>query len=240
MLIQMYATAVFDFNQADNGWLMSGYSFMRAFFLIFIFPKIISWGRRWFSRAGRDNAKHQSQEDDTDACIPTEPQEFGTGVINQGEGEPVSAEPLHEDEDSTFDLFFLRWSLVVDGLLTTGAAFATQGWHIYLAAFLLPFGSGSAPAAKGVITEMCPASQRADALNAITLVENVAKLATQGLFGFIFSALAETGNAYLTFFCNAAVAVIAMGVLLFSHFPPAGSTLVEDSEIMDSADGDAE
>lgn len=78
---------------------------------------------------------------------------------------------------------------------------------------------------------MCPSSQRADALNAITLVENVARLATQGLFGFIFSVLAETGNSYLTFFCNAAVAVIGMGVLLFSHFPPPGSVLVEESEV---------
>jgi hypothetical protein len=71
------------------------------------------------------------------------------------------------------------------------------------AAFLLPFGSGSAPAAKGVITQMCPDSQRADALNAVTLVENIARLATQGLFGFIFASLAEVGKAYATFFCNA-------------------------------------
>ena len=75
---------------------------------------------------------------------------------------------------------------------------------------------------------MCPASQRADALNCVTLLENIARLATQGLFGFIFSALAEVGKANLTFFCNAAVAVIGVGVLLFSHFPPPGSTLVEE------------
>ena len=74
---------------------------------------------------------------------------------------------------------------------------------MHLAAFLLPFGSGSAPAAKGVITEMCPSSQRADALNAITLVENIARLMTMGLFGFIFAALADIGKAYITFFCNA-------------------------------------
>jgi len=151
----------------------------------------------------------------------------------------VPTEPLQEDEDTTFDLFFLRWSLVVDGVLTTGAAFATKGWHIYVAAFLLPLGSGSAPAAKGVITEMCPSSQRADALNAITLVENVARLSTQGLFGFIFSALAENGNEYLTFFCNAAVAVVAMGVLLLSQFPPRGSTLVDETEAV-TGNGEAE
>lgn len=71
------------------------------------------------------------------------------------------------------------------------------------AAFLLPFGSGSAPAAKGVITEMCSESQRADALNAVTLVENIARLSTQGLFGFVFASLAGIGKSYATFFCNA-------------------------------------
>lgn len=50
---------------------------------------------------------------------------------------------------------------------------------------------------------MCTDSQRADALNAVTLVENVARLATQGLFGFVFAAFAQAGHAYLTFFCNA-------------------------------------
>lgn len=72
-----------------------------------------------------------------------------------------------------------------------------------VAAFLLPFGSGSAPAAKGVITDMCSESHRADALNAVTLVENIARLTTQGLFGLIFSSLASVGKAYATFYCNA-------------------------------------
>lgn len=94
---------------------------------------------------------------------------------------------------------------------------------------------------------MCPDSQRADALNAVTLVENIARLATQGLFGFIFASLAQAGKAYATFFCNAvsqsdgwsgyllltyeqAIALVAMGVLLFSNFPPIGSTLIEKSD----------
>jgi hypothetical protein len=237
LLIQMYATAAFDFNQADNGWLMSGYAFMRAIFLIFIFPRVISSGRHWFSRRAERSTPPKPQLTEEETALPTSPGQFGAGVVNQGEGEPVPAEPLLASETSTFDLSFLRWSLLLDGVLTTGSAFATKGWHIYLAAFLLPFGSGTAPAAKGVITEMCPASQRADALNAITLVENVARLATQGLFGFIFSALAETGDSYLTFFCNAAVAVVGMGVLLLSQFPPAGSTLVEDADVAGGTDG---
>lgn len=52
------------------------------------------------------------------------------------------------------------------------------------------------------MTEMCAASARADALNALTLVENIARLATQGLFGFVFAALASVGKPHLTFFAN--------------------------------------
>jgi len=53
------------------------------------------------------------------------------------------------------------------------------------------------------MTQMCAPSDRADALNALTLVENFALLSTQGLFGFLYAALAEMGKPYLTFFCNA-------------------------------------
>ncbi|KAF5560220.1 major facilitator superfamily transporter [Fusarium napiforme] len=226
LLIQMYATAAFNFSQGDNGWLMSEFAFMRSFFLILLFPRIIAWGR------GRVLRSEPNSDDEAEpGHIPTEAGEFDATLGEQADHEPYEAvSRSKEDEGCLFDLVFLRWSLLVDGLLTTVAAFATKPWHIYLAAFLLPFGSGSAPAAKGVITQMCPDSQRADALNAVTLVENVARLATQGLFGFIFASLAEVGKAYATFFCNAAIALLAMVVLLFSNFPPPGSTLIEKHE----------
>lgn len=47
-------------------------------------------------------------------------------------------------------------------------------------------------------------------------------------FGFVFSALAETGQAYLTFYVNAAVAVVGMAVLYLSQFPPLDSVMVDD------------
>ncbi|KAL5596980.1 uncharacterized protein BROUX77_006928 [Berkeleyomyces rouxiae] len=265
LLIQMYATAVFDFSQGDNGLLMSEFSFVRSLFLIFVFPRIISWGRRHYAprrdrlaaarRAAADAAgmstdttpRNGSQSpsgygtidvaassaSETDTLIvPTHPEEVEVAAPNavQVEAGPIRESDLADGEpvDLSFDLVFLRWSLVVDGAMTTLAAFATQKWHIYLAAFLIPLGSGSAPAAKGVITDMCTASQRADALNAVTLVENMANLTTQGLFGYAFAALAARGVAHMTFFCNAAIALLAMAVLLFSRFPPVDCVLIDD------------
>ncbi|KAH8127697.1 hypothetical protein LI328DRAFT_164691 [Trichoderma asperelloides] len=231
LLIQMYATAAFDFDQADNGWLMSEFAFMRSIFLILLFPRIINFGRHLMKRTSSPAPEDSddSSISTADTQLPTEPGDFDAAAGEQTDVEPTK--PLsstHHREVGHFDLIFLRWSLVVDGALTTVVAFATKRWHIYLAAFLLPFGSGSAPAAKGVITDMCSESQRADALNAVTLVENIARLSTQGLFGFVFSSLAGVGKAYATFFCNAAIAVVGMAVLLFSNFPPAGSTLIDE------------
>ncbi|PSR92297.1 major facilitator superfamily domain-containing protein [Coniella lustricola] len=246
LLIQMYATAYFDFTQADNGWLMSGNALVRSFFLFFIFPRIIATGRRWWisgdnRKAGGDTTTTTTTTDNALARIPSRPEELEAPVAgNQAEQDPLRG--LTEEEERAacrFDLFFLRWSLLVDGVLTAGAALCTKKWHIYLAAFLLPFGSGSAPAGKGVITEMCAHSQRTDALNAVTLVENIARLATQGFFGFMFSALAEIGKPYLTFYANAAVAVIGMAVLYLSHFPPLDATMEEDDDD-DEVDGDGD
>ncbi|KAL7920711.1 major facilitator superfamily domain-containing protein [Trichoderma austrokoningii] len=206
LLIQMYATAAFDFDQADNGWLMSEFSFMRSIFLILLFPRIINFGRHLMKRASSPAPEDSddSSISTSDTQLPTKPGDFDVAAGEQTDVEPTKPpSSAHHREVGHFDLIFLRWSLVIDGALTTVAAFATKRWHIYLAAFLLPFGSGSAPAAKGVITDMCSESQRADALNAVTLVENIARLSTQGLFGFVFSSLAGVGKAYITFFCNA-------------------------------------
>ncbi|KAK1996601.1 major facilitator superfamily transporter [Colletotrichum falcatum] len=235
ILIQMYATSRFNFGTTENGILMSGNSWIRGIFLMFIFPQIIDAGRRWFAASSRPGALHKTLTQEERGLIPTHPEDMDPvpGLMNAAE--PTKAPPEEDDEDSTFDLFFLRWSLVVDGIVTSLAAWATKGWHVYAAAFLLPFASGSAPAAKGVITEMCPPHMRQDALSAITLVESAATLTTQGIFGFVFATLSEMGRPNLTFFVNAALAIVAVGVLLLAHYPPPNATRLDNEEAEDTS-----
>lgn len=153
LLIQMYATAYFDFTQADNGWLMSGNALVRSFFLFFIFPRIISSGRKWWISGETHQSgprKHQNgmnghhegnhHQGDGLARIPSRPEELEAPVAgNQADQDPLTpqqdSQSLTEAEERAacrFDLFFLRWSLLVDGILTAGAALCTQKWHIYL------------------------------------------------------------------------------------------------------------
>ncbi|KAI0477897.1 major facilitator superfamily domain-containing protein [Xylariaceae sp. FL0804] len=174
---------------------------------------------------------------DADA-IPTEPRDFAppAPVAAPDTSEPAQTpKPVAPAEGARFDLFFLRWSLLVDGVLTCSSAFATEGWNMYLIACLLPLASGSAAAAKGVLTEMVPPARRADGIQAMMLVEFSATFTTLGVFGAIFSSLSDLGKPYLTFFCNAAVAVIAVFVLLFSRFPPPGSKM-----LLEEANGEDE
>lgn len=107
-LAQMYATAEFGFDQGENGWLMSEFSLLRGLFLVVAFPRIIKWGRLFLSRAeGQKGGNILEHEIDSDAGYKAQ----------------------------SFDLVFLRWSLVVDGLLTASTALATKKWHIYFGTF---------------------------------------------------------------------------------------------------------
>lgn len=236
ILIHMYATNAFGFRPTENGYLMSFNSLIRGCFLTFVFPKIISAGRKRFA----SSITPKSEEPSAESLIPTNAEAFESIPGLESEVEPTNPpSPTNNSRGSAFDLFFLKWSLVIDCVLTGSATFSRQGWHIYLAAFLLPLASGSAPAAKGVMMEMCEPEQRDDALSAITLVEMIATLSTMSVFGLVFSYLAEIGKPHLVFVVNASIAVLAVAILTFSSFPPVGSSKVKDSLEVE-ADGDDE
>ncbi len=98
----------------------------------------------------------------------------------ESQEEPRETPRSKGDERETFhfDLMFTKYSLIADGLITGIATFVTKGWQMYAVAMLLPFASGTGPAAKGTILQMCTAAERADALGAITLLEMIARLLT--------------------------------------------------------------
>lgn len=142
LLIQMYATAYFDFNQADNGWLMSGNALCRSIFLFFAFPRIIDAGRKWWVRKVEgprpDPAQQAAKDQGALSRIPSRPEQLEAPMWsgNQMAQEDSMPQPEARPEDdrtaSHFDLFFLRWSLLLDGVMTGAAALCTKRWHIFL------------------------------------------------------------------------------------------------------------
>lgn len=161
---------------------MFGNALVRGMFLIIIFPRIISNGRKWFTGGGPPGAQTPvegpdisssattivvNNEEDNDVeegrtnklgieSIPTSPRQFpaaeglevsqeqilpsqvshqqddvstATGADRSDE---VSSQSDGEDWGIEFDLFFVRWSLVIDSMVTFFAGFSSQGWHVYL------------------------------------------------------------------------------------------------------------
>lgn len=135
VLIQMYATTAFEFHPTELGYLMASNSLIRGFFLILAFPKIISKGRQWFAAsATRSSApdRQRGGSPDVTTTIPHGPADFETDALLAGQEATLPPSPVSEGSGREFDLFFLRWSLVADGMITAFTAAATSSWHIYL------------------------------------------------------------------------------------------------------------
>ena len=181
VLLQMYSTDTFGFGTKENGYLIFLYALLRGLFLMFAFPCIINVGRNWLKRYNDSktiaNGKPHENEAITD--LSTNPEEFNTVEAIENEQEPVEPPKLTDEKETfAFDLLYVKASLILDGILTLAASFVWEGWQIYLVAVLLPFAAGTGAASKGTILQMCLASERTDALSAITLVENLARLST--------------------------------------------------------------
>jgi MFS family permease len=181
MMLQMYSIDEFGFSTAANGWLIFMHQSLRGLFLTFVFPRIISAGRRWLRPGSNDpsslEVENGREEEPQHATIS--PAEIEVTNPMETESEPLlPPESSSEQETYEFDLFYARFSLLADGLLTGLAVFVTKGWQMYIVAALLPLAAGTGSASKGSILQMIPSKERVDALSGITLVENIARLST--------------------------------------------------------------
>ncbi|KAE9378976.1 major facilitator superfamily MFS_1 protein [Stipitochalara longipes BDJ] len=237
VLLQMYSTDVLGFGTTENGYLISLNSLIRGIFLTLAFPRIIKAGRNWLDRRnGKKSGANTPRTPDSEATL-TEPNQEISVEAMESEEEPRETPRSNDDERETFhfDLMFTKYSLIADGLITGIATFVAKGWQMYAVAMLLPFASGTGPAAKGTILQMCSAAERADALGAITLLEMIARLLTTTVFGLVFAAFANIGQTHLVFTCNAAVAMLGFIILLFCRFPPEGSKRHVEEHISEPA-----
>jgi MFS family permease len=226
VLLQQYATSEFHFGTKDLGQLIFMYSVLRGAFLTFAFPRIIARGRKWLQPPKTTTTTTSGEEEPLIQNHHIESNEVEIAEPFENE-EPSNPPPQDEQETFAFDLFYARFSVLLDSILTGAAMFVTRGWQMYVVALVLPFAAGTGAASKGSILQMLPSSDRVDALSGITLVENIARLSTTAVFGILYSILAEAGQTHLVFLCNAAVALLGFFALLCSRFPPEGSRRVD-------------
>ncbi|ORX38886.1 major facilitator superfamily domain-containing protein [Kockovaella imperatae] len=230
MALQLVATNVFAFGPADSGIMLSIFLLMKAFFLSLLFPRIIKSGRQWLSKSPASepitrsssvsSSRTVAQEDLDDPVQAEEPT-----VVSAPQHNPAPA-PTDVKHGSLWDLYFLRGSIFLDGFLTSWVSLAHQGWHMYLAAVVLPFASGTGSACKGVTLDFVGPDERADALSAIALVEKLAQVSTVAMFGTVFSALSEVGRPLLIFLANGAIAMVGCVLLLCVKLPRQSGVMI--------------
>lgn len=130
-LTQMYSIMKLEFVPTMNSAFMFMTFTVRGVYLMFVFPQIIKWGRRWFAKS---EAAAQSGPVLTET-IPTEPRDLGL-LEALPEAETIETanppNPVDEDAGAAFDLFFLRWSMLGDAIVTGCIGFAALPWHIFL------------------------------------------------------------------------------------------------------------
>ncbi|WWC87011.1 uncharacterized protein L201_001894 [Kwoniella dendrophila CBS 6074] len=219
--LQLVGTDVFGFTPNESGMMLSGNLFVRAIFLSICFPRIITYGRKLLSHRTALSTTDISSSDEgyaeenhlEESAQAEQPDDLGVPRDDQ------ARRPTDLLHGSTFDLYFLRWSIFIDGLLTGLTTLSTKGWHLYLAAGVLPFASATGSATKGVTLDFVRPDQRADALSAIALIEKLAQVITISLFGYIFALFSEQGQPTLIFLANGAIAMLAFLLLLFVRMP---------------------
>ncbi|WVQ87093.1 hypothetical protein IAS59_000814 [Cryptococcus gattii] len=205
----------FGFQPGESGIMQSLNLLVKAFFLSICFPRIIAAGRRYVSHR-QDVPSFAAIEHPENPYQAEEPDDIGAPRQEQAQA------PTDAKHGSLFDLYFLRWSIFTDGVLTALTTLSTKGWHSYVAACVLPFASGTGSACKGVILDFVDSEERADALSAIALVEKIAQVSTISVFGYVFAWLSEEGKPTLVFLVNGLTAIIAFFFLLFVSMPRQG------------------
>ncbi|KAJ6467645.1 hypothetical protein C8R47DRAFT_1152300 [Mycena vitilis] len=152
LMLQLTATNEYGFKPSDNGFLIACNALSRAVFLTLAFPRLIEYGRKRMSRR---------------ASVHNSGANYVSGDIRPPDMQPMT----QENHSSAFDLEFIRSSMIIDAVLVALLVFSSNIGHIWAGALILPLGSATAPACKGVLFDMVPRAHKSDALSAIALVE---------------------------------------------------------------------
>jgi hypothetical protein len=110
---------------------MSANALSRALFLTLAFPRIIASGRKWYTTSSEPPPETHIVDRPPTSTVAHE----GQTVTGEAEEPALPPEPTDVDHGSQFDLVFVRWSMIVDALLTAMTMFASEAWHMYLGMF---------------------------------------------------------------------------------------------------------
>jgi hypothetical protein len=204
-----------------------------------------------------DRGRNQAYSEDDRMSISSDPSTASSSSDESEVDHHHAGYGKESDHQSAFDLVFLRWSCFFDAVLTAALSFSNKGWQMYIgecwlcrlcgtkhpclleltnarriflvaAGGILPLASATAPAAKGVVMEMVTTSEKPEALSGLALIELLATVICQSVFGGLFTLFSEAKRPNLIFLTNGVTALVATAVLLFVRLPPSPEEVDEE------------
>ncbi|KAJ9095405.1 hypothetical protein QFC20_006687 [Naganishia adeliensis] len=189
----------FGFNTEKNAWVLSYLAATRAFYLFLIFPFVLRYGRAVFHwlkerRAAREETRPLLEQR---ASVASALRRKNTA-----------------DEANHFDVILAFGSVVLDGLsfafvfMAPSYQYVLASWlffmqdviNLVLVAFILvALGAGDVPSYRSVFIASVPEERATEALAALDMVLNIAKLTSPPLLGALYTVFVRRGQPEVVF-----------------------------------------
>ncbi|KAJ9090947.1 hypothetical protein QFC20_007777 [Naganishia adeliensis] len=187
--ISLFATT------CGNAWVLAYLAATRATYLFFIFPFILRYGRAAFHwLKTRNERRHVRGEGETRPLLDQR-----ASVASE------IRRKNNADEANRFDVFLAFGSVLLDGL-SFAFVFMAPSYQYVLASFILvALGSGYIPSYRSVFIAAAPDDRATEALAALDMVLNIAKLTSPPLLGALYTVFVRRGQPEVVFLAAATI-----------------------------------
>ncbi|GHJ88029.1 hypothetical protein NliqN6_4431 [Naganishia liquefaciens] len=195
----------FNFNTEKNAWVLAYLAATRAFYLFCIFPFILRYGRAVFHWL--KERKRAARDGEARPLLASRPS-IASSLMRKNTA----------DEANHFDVILAFGSVVLDGL-SFAFVFMAPSYQYVLASFILvALGAGDVPSYRSAFIAASPEDRTTEALAALDMVLNIAKLASPPLLGALYTVFVRRGKPEVVFLAASgccALGAIALFPLLF-------------------------
>ncbi|KAK1921124.1 major facilitator superfamily domain-containing protein [Papiliotrema laurentii] len=192
----LYLSDKFNFQPEENGWVLAYLTFSRFVYLILIFPFIQRGGRKlyhWYQAKRSSVAPHERSR-----LLQRE-------SFRQREA---------TNETNHFDIILCFVSVCFDAVALILVSLSRTPKQALISFAFLALGSGDNPTFKSVFTSLVPPEKDSQALAALDMVWNAARLLSPLLLGGLYALLVEIGKPEMLFLV--AGACCAVGAVLLA------------------------
>ncbi|ORX40178.1 major facilitator superfamily domain-containing protein [Kockovaella imperatae] len=199
----LYLSDKFGFQPEQNGWILAYLALSKFVFVLLLFPLIQKGGRKLYHAFLERRTRNVSTSTERSRLIQRQ----------SYKKREASSEANH------FDIILLFFSVGLDALALIMVSLANTPKQAIISYAFLALGSGDQPTFKSVFVSLVPEDMGGEALAALDMVWNAARLLSPLILGTIYAVVLEKGMPQVLFlvagaFCAAAGAFIIPLVII--------------------------